>query len=218
LKSGYLFKCGACGQKWWLSPERETMVFIPRDRLMLLERWSSQALALSPPLLAKARSIGATPGHHLATRRDHAEVPCRVRTQGGEELDKCLIVFGTDPPLGPSTKVPRLADEIADILPSPFALPKEVRLATTRSELDPRGRAPTWVLAPGERMLLLDWVVNFLDRRGLEGSSVRLAPKGTKGPKGRMPRCQEPEDLTVFLADWGPGWLEPRSPVLKSRP
>jgi len=201
LKSGHLFKCGACGQKWWLSPERETMTLVPRDRLMLLEQWSSQDLTLSPGLSAKVRSIGATPAHRLATRKDHAEVPCRVRTLGGEDLDKCLIVLGTHPPLGPSPKAPRLATEIADILPSPFALPHKVRLATTRSGPDPKGHAPTWVLDPQGKPLLLDWVVNFLYHRGLEGSAVRLAPKGMKRPKGRVLRHQEPEDPTVFLAD-----------------
>jgi hypothetical protein len=218
LKSGHLFKCGACGQKWWLSPERETMVLVPRERLLLLEQWSSQALVLSPGLLAKAKSIGATPAHRLAVRKDHAEVPCRIKTLGGEDLDHCLIVFGTHPPLGPSLTVPRWATEIADILPSSFALPHKVRLATTRSEPDPKGHAPTWVLGPQGKPLLLDWVVNFVGHKTAKGSELRLAPRNAIRPQGRVPRVLEPEDLTVFLADPTPDFLEVPAPVLKSRP
>lgn len=201
LKTGSLLKCGSCGQKWWLDPKRETLTLIPRDKLLLLEKWNSAPSVLPPQLLEKAQGIGATPAHELSGVTDYAEIPCKVRTLQGEVLDKCLITFRSTPPLENSTRPPRFLSEIVDLSPSDDALPHLVRLESARSKQDKPGRAPTWVVAKG-RPFLLNWVVNFLDRKGHLGKDIRLAPKGSKHPKGRVLSCSEPEDLTVFIGDW----------------
>ena len=202
LRSGSLYKCSHCGQKWWLDVEGSTMRLVPRERLLTLEQWSSIPLVLSPALLEKARTIGATPVHALAQEKEYAEVPCRVVTLRGENLEKCLLVFRKDPPL--ETGPLRLASELADLSPSDFALPLDVRRTSVRSQPGKAGRAPTRVRDPQGRAWNLDWVVNFVDQKGLRGCDLRLAAPGATPSKGRATWLQEPEGLPLFLADWDP--------------
>ncbi len=202
LKSGHLFKCQVCGQKWWLDPPRETLSLVPREKLLLLEQWNSTSLVLSPALFQKAREIGATPAHELSGLDDYGEVPCQVQTLQGETLDKCLLTFRSSPPLEHFTNPPRLFTEIADIFPSDHALSFPIRFQSSRSKEDKPGRAPTYLVTPEGRPLQLNWTVNFIDRKGLVGRDLSLAPKGSPRPKGRVLSLGEPEDLTLFLGDW----------------
>jgi len=203
LKWGTLHLCPSCGRAWYLDGLQEKMTLVPEEKRDLLEEWSSSPLYLSPELWAKAKAIGATPAHVFSGDKTFAEVPCRVQTRQGEMLDKSLLTFKTVPPLEPYQKKIRLLKDVADILPSDFALPAPVRAASCRSQQEKIGRAPTWVESPEGRRFCLNWTVNFFDSKGFQGKGMRLASPQSPKRKGRVAVLNEPmDDITFFIGDW----------------
>jgi hypothetical protein len=95
--------------------------------------------------------------------------------------------------------------EIADIRPSTYALSRELRLAASRSAPNEKGQALTRAEIPGGKGLLLNWIVNFVDRKGIQGQDLRLAPHPGPGKKkpGQWPVVKEPLDsIAFFIGDW----------------
>jgi len=203
LKSGFLFECPTCGQKWHLDSVREIMTVIPRDKVALVEKWDSAPSFLAPRLFEKAKAIGATAAHRNSLDQDYAEVPCRVLTHQGETIDKCLLSFRKGPPLENYGNSIRLAQEIADIHPSDYALPREVRTASSRSEETRPGRAWTRVESARGAAFNLNWTVNLFDWKGVLGKDIRLPARKAENKPRRLPVIREPmEAITFFIADF----------------
>jgi hypothetical protein len=203
LKAGRLFECPTCQRPWYLEGSGEMMSLVPEDRRSLLEEWGSTPLNLSPELMEKAGEIGATPAHQLSGEKNYAEVPCKVLTRQGEWMDKCLLAFKSSPPLEDYPLPSRLLKDVADIQPSDYALPLEIRSASSLSVQDKLGRATTLVESAESRRFQLNWTVNFFDREGIPGKDLRLAVGKPKRAKGRVPLAAEPlEQITFFFGDW----------------
>ena len=206
-RSGSLFQCSSCGRPWYLDEAQETMTLLSQNLARLMEAWSSGEVLLSKDLFQKALTIGATPPHLHARQKRYAEVPCRVQIRQGEWVDKCLLVFSSDPPLEDYYENARLVSDIADIEPSPFALSPSLRLAASRSEPDEKGQALTRVETLEGKHLGLNWIVNFVDRKGTQGQGLRLTgspPKSSNKKKsGKSAVLSEPIDsITFFIGDW----------------
>jgi hypothetical protein len=206
-KSGFLFECSSCGQPWYLDAAQEKMTFLSPDQTRLMEVWSDAALALTPELFKKCRAIGATPAHLHARQKQYAEVPCQVKTREGEWFDKCLITFSSTPPLEDFYGKARLISDIADIQTSAYALSTSLRLATSRSEPNEKGQALTIAETPEGKRLGLNWGINFVDRKGIQGQDLHLAdelsPSDSKKKSGKLAILQEPIDsITFFIGDW----------------
>jgi len=203
LKTGFFFECPHCEQSWYLDSKRERMSLIPLPKSALLERWNSSPLSLTPDLFNKCREIGATPAHRSSAERNYAEVPCKVRTHQSELLDKCLLFFKGYPPLGDFLKPLRWADEITELHPSDYSLPFPVRFNTSQSQPDEKGRCLTRVTSVNGLSFSLNWTVNFLDHKGVQGKEIRLNSGELKGKKVRAPILTEPmKEITFFMADW----------------
>ena len=207
LKSGFLFQCSSCGQPWYLDKVREKMTFLSSDQARLMEIWGSTTLSLSNNLYKIVKAIGATPPHVRARQTQYAEVPCRVQTRTGEWLDKCLLIFTAGPPLEDYYHKARLIDDIADLQPSSYALSASLRLAASHSEPNEKGQALTMVETPEGKRLWLNWSVNFVDRKGIQGKDLHLANVLSKSPSkkksSKLAVLQEPiASITFFIGDW----------------
>jgi hypothetical protein len=142
-----------------------------------------------------------------ARQKQYAEVPCRVQTREGEWFDKCLVTFSSNPPLEDFYGKARLISDIADIQPSAYALSPSLRLAASRSEPNEKGQALTIVETPEGKHLGLNWGVNFVNRKGIQGQDLHLAdeffPSDSKKKSGKLAILQEPIDsITFFIGDW----------------
>ena len=201
LKKGFLYLCPACGQQWYLDDAMQVMSVLPDEKVKLLQEWDSAPLDLTPALFEKAKAIGAIGAHPLSGERDFAEVPCRALTFGNQWVDKCLLSFKTAPPTTSYQKKILFLKDIADIEPSEYALPLEVRAATCRSVETRTGFAPTYIESSKGRRFALNWTVNFFDKKDLKGSEMRLLEE-KPGP-GRLPTVLEDTDaITFIIADW----------------
>lgn len=206
-KLGFLFQCSICGQPWYLDEAQEKMTFLTPHQVRLMNLWGSTTLSLSNSLFQKAKAIGATPPHNQATQTQYAEVPCKVQTRQGEWIDKCLLIFASSPPLEDFYDKARLIDEIVDLQPSTYALSKTLRLAASRSKPDEKGQALTLVETIEGKRLCLNWSVNFVDRKQIQGQNLRLVnplpQASSKKKSNKLAVLREPIDsITFFIGDW----------------
>jgi hypothetical protein len=185
------------------------------DRRPLLLEWDRRPLLPSPEVLAAAQGIGATPPDVYGNGTDQVQVPCEVLTTHGERFEMALLSFQAHPPLEDAYFTVRLIDEVAVVAPSEFALPRPVRLATTRAVEVSMGFAPTVVHSPDGRAFALNWTTNFFATEGSRGRDLALA---AVTPEQRPPVISEdsravacfvgdrfPDVERLWLADRGPG-------------
>jgi hypothetical protein len=206
LKKGSLYRCDRCRQPWYLDAGGQWMNLVPEGRLEALLKWGTNPQSLSDKLWEKAATIGATPAHRSARRQGYREIPCRVQTHSGEWIERALLVLTDAAPLAPEFGETGLLSEVVDLEPSPQALPLAVRLASTRSQPNEKGQALTRVQTPDGKELDLNWVVNFLDRKGWVGSEVSLSEKKAslfgKKKQNKVASYSEPlSSIRLFLGD-----------------
>ena len=206
MRLGLLYGCPVCAQDWYLDTRAEKMSMVPRDKLPMLEKWGSMPQVLPPQLWDKAKAIGATPAHVLSTENEFSEIPCKVRTQNGELIEKSILSFHTAPPLEPYQEKIHFFTDIVDIEPSDFALPLEIREACAKSAQGRGGRAMTFVESAQGKVFALNWVVNFLEWKGVRGGDIRLCPPDAGRRLGRTPVVEEKTaEITFFIGDWAKG-------------
>jgi hypothetical protein len=203
MRLGLVYGCPVCAQAWYLDSRTEKMSIVPGDKLSPLAKWGSMPQVLPPPLWEKAKAIGATPAHLLSTEKEFSEIPCRVMTQDGELIEKSVLSFHTAPPLEPYQEKIRFFTEIVDIEPSEFALSPAIRETCAKSIQGRGGKALTFVESSKGKMFALNWVVNFMDIKGVRGRDVRLSPPDPGRRLGRIPVVvEEPSKITFFIGDW----------------
>ncbi len=201
FRRGSLYQCPRCAQAWYLDAAGELMTVVSPEKAGLLERWGASPQTLSDSHWLKAKLIGATPAHQLSNDPQYAEVPCRIQTRQGKKIDRCLIVFSSEPPLAEDPGSLVWPDEIAELEPSDFALPRFVRRSSCLSRETKPGSAPTAVETPDQKTFLLNWSVNFFDEDGVPGKNLALAKKNDK----RARLVGEPLDrITYVRVDWSP--------------
>lgn len=201
LKFGSLYYCPTCGAKWYLDRSEQNMSCVPGDQLPVLMEWSRRKLVVPDEVVAVAREIGATPPDLYGNGAWYVRVPCEVVTKAGESIPMAMLSFQDTPQSPMSDDGIRFADEIARIAPSEFAVPKEVRLATSQAPEIRMMFAPTHVKAPDGRSFILNWTVDLFSEAGVKGSELILVD-------GRIP-AEPPvigqRPVTCFIADWFPG-------------
>ena len=94
--------------------------------------------------------------------------------------------------------------EIAEINPSPYALPLAVRVATSKADEIRMGFAPTMVNLPNGELLALNWSQHFLVKDDIDASKVSLSESRIDMKK--PPAVYNgPKDVVYFIADRAPG-------------
>ena len=200
LKTGSLYGCPTCDAKWYLDINEEMMWAIPTSRLGLLDEWNRKVLVPPQPLMKQLQRIGATPPDYYGNGRRYVCIPCVVLTTSGERIERALVSFQPTPPIEEWRSNVRLLDDVASIEESQFALPREVRAATTNADEVRMGFAPTAIQGPHGEQFLLNWSVNFFQVGRLKGQNISLSPARPK----EMPEVvsEDPKVITYFVGDW----------------
>lgn len=203
LRYGTLYECRSCGQPWYLFGDPASMSFVPKERVELIRRWNEREIVLSTGHAAQLQAIGRTPPDVYGNRSQFHETPCAVTTVQGEQLDLSVISIQQHAPYE-ERRAYRLATDIAEIRPSPSALPLSIRVATSRAEEARMGFAPTLVELPSGDLIALNWTQHFFVREGCSASDVVLSTR-------RLDLENPPavyngtEGVTYFIADRAPG-------------
>ena len=197
LRVGTLFRCQSCGQPWYRCGEPAMMNFVPGDRLDVVLRWNELEIVLPTAAASVLQTIGPTPPGLYG---DGRRTPCAVTTIDGERIDRAVVVELGRAPFewwGPS----RLATEIAELRPSPDALPWAVRAATSLAEETRMGFSPTLVESPTGELMWLNCIQNFLDQPGWAAADVAVAARRPLDPDNWPPIYVGTKGVVAFIVD-----------------
>jgi hypothetical protein len=199
LRWGTLYRCVSCGQPWFLDGDARFMGIVPRDRVSLIEQWNERPIELPAGHREKLDAIGRTPPDPYGNGAQFHETPCGVVTASGERIDLAIVSVQRHPPFEPLRHY-RLASEIADIYPSPYALPLAVRTAASQATEIRMGLAPTLVELPDGQLAVLNGAENFFVREGCDAASIKLSRRrmDLKSPPDIH---SSPKNVTYFVAD-----------------
>lgn len=199
LRYGTLYKCRSCGQPWYLAGEPAFMNFVPRNRRDLINQWNEREIVIASSHAAQLAAIGRTPPDIYGNRSQYCEIPCTVTTAQGQKIEKAVVSLQRHAPFE-EWRDCRLATEIAEISPSPYALPLPVRVATSKADEIRMGFAPTMVTLSNGELLALNWSQHFLVRDGIDASKVTLT--ATRVDMMNLPAVYNgPKDVVYFIAD-----------------
>ena len=175
------------------------MNHVKDEKLNIIGVWSNSEQKLSIEQSEVLRAIGSTPPDLYGNGSKFVQTPCQIKTKDGE-IFECAIVSVQEHAPFEDWRNYMLASEIEEISPSPYALPLEVRLATTQADEIRMGFAPTIVeLSNGKRMIL-NWTTNFLKVAGVESPATKVCSERVS--TSNMPEIYQAKEKTVyFIAD-----------------
>ncbi len=200
LRVGKLYYCPYCEQRWYLDNEDKFMSLVPADRLTALERWNKKILQFTDEELVRLKSIGATPPDLYGNGTGVISIPCEVTDKNGNIHKKAIIRFQSGPPIDDWQENWYFAEEVDSFQPSEFALPQDVRVASSQANEVRMGFAPTRVQDQGGKQYLLNWTTEFVDFDGIKGKDIALSEVRTKE---MPPIIGEPSTKNIyFIADY----------------
>lgn len=175
LRYGTLYHCRVCGQSWYLYGTPARMNFVLQEKLAFIEQWQKHPQRLNRSLLKALKKIGPTPPDIYSNGSEYEMTPCMVVTKKGEKIELALVCKQKHAPYEEWREV-RFASEIAEIHPSPYALPRAIREATAEAEEIRMSFAPTLIKLPDESYVVLNWTENFFVWPNCPAGEVRLGP------------------------------------------
>lgn len=217
LRRGTLFRCNVCGQVWHLDGGGQIMTHVADERLPLVLQWNEEPIALTEDLQARLEQIGPTPPDVYGNWSDRRVTPCRVATITGEVVDPAMVCVQLEAPIQVGMDF-RLGNEVADVTESEFALPLDVRLASSRAEEMRNGFSPSLIQMPDGNRFVLNGMTSFMAEQGYKAGDARTALGNYFGEDPPPAFVREPA-VTYFVVDGDPGWIRQQpSRLLGGRP
>jgi len=206
LRFGRLLACDDCGQEWFLDESRTMLYLLEKDQLPLFERWSRRALRVPAAIRPKLAAIGATPPDLYGNDKEFIWIPCAAKFKKGGWTDLALISLQKIPPVsGLNYKKTRFLDEVADVRPSAYAVPRDVRAVAAKSEEILNGYQPTFVSTSDGKAFTLVGTVNFVKYRNVKGRDIRLRGEGFSRSGQGMTTGERYVGITLIVGDWMKG-------------
>lgn len=201
LKFGHLYQCSKCGQSWFLHEHKHWLHRIRNDHLPLVRHRNQKCLTVGDSVLSILASIGGVEDFY----EDYIAVPCSVQNMSGQQHEKAMVLVSKQPPFGwhERQKV-HWANEVAAVSASPFALPLDVRRASSEKSEEAMGFAPVGVVDKKGTEYTLGHESHFFDRNGIKGEEISLSLRQKKRRNVVWP---EPAQVFYFI-DWFDGCEE----------
>lgn len=216
LRRGSLYRCDLCSEVWHLDGGGQTMTYVSSARLSLVREWDRSPIELTGDLEARLERIGPTPPDVYGNWSDRRVTPCKVITTAGEEVDPAMVCVQLDAPVQDYLHF-RLGSEIADIGESAFALPLDVRLASSRAGEMRMGFSPSLIEMPDGKRFVLNGMTSFMKDRIYKAADARGAAVSYFA-EDPPPAFLHSPPITYFVVDGEPGWVsEPSSRLRPAR-
>jgi hypothetical protein len=203
LRFGSLWACRHCTQRFWVSSCETKLRAIPPKNEDTFTRWCSRPPILSREQRARVESLQPVEHHER-----YREVPASVRFS--PLLDPCLAIIRLDREpnvLFCSDEHVRLATDIYSIQPSDYALPYDIRLATSKARFietpgsDYIESEQTKVQSPMGYIFLIDGSESCFAYGAVRGADMRFP--GAKRPLfsrfSRPTRVEFPRNLKTWV-------------------
>lgn len=208
LRRGSLYRCSVCDEVWHLDGAEQTITHVRSTRLPLVLEWDQQPVTLTKEVEVQLEQIGPTPPDVYGNWSDKRVTPCKVIMTDGEEVDPAMVCVQLDAPVQDYMKT-RLGSEIARVSNSSFALPLDVRLATSRAPEMRMGFSPSLIEMPDGKRFALNGMTSFMDERGYDAATARVT-EGNYFTESPHPSILQAPAITYFVVDGEPGWIRQR--------
>lgn len=205
LRRGSLHRCNICDEVWHLDGAEQTMTHVHSTRLPLVLEWDQQQITLAKEVEVQLEQIGPTPPDVYGNWSDKRMTPCKIFTTDGEEVDPAMVCVQLDAPVQDYMKT-RLGSEIARVSNSSFALPLDVRLASSRAHEIRMGFSPTLIEMPDGKRFVLNGMTSFMDEPGYDASAAHVT-EGDYFAENPHPSFLHKPAITYFIVDGEPGWI-----------
>jgi hypothetical protein len=184
------------------------MTHVSSARLPLILGWDREPIELEEDLVPRLAQIGATPPDIYGNLSDKRLTPCKVVTTAGERVDPAMICVQLDAPVEDNMNF-RLGSEIADIEESEFALPLNVRLASSRAKELRMGFSPCLIEMRDGKRFVLNGMTSFMVEPGYNAYDAEVA-MGSFFTEDPPPPLLGSPNITYFVVDGEPGWIKQR--------
>lgn len=200
LRRGRLYRCKICNQCWHLDGNNQRLTHVADERLPLVLQWGKQPIVLPARLAKVLDEISSTPPDIYGNGSNQRITPCTIETKSGECFQFAIVCIQQDAPVFDEWNI-RLASEIVEISPSPFALPRDVRMASAQAEENRMGYSPSLIEMPDGRQFILNGRTNFMNEPAYKAADARIA-RHLRG--NSTPSLVSTPDITYFIADGDP--------------
>ena len=176
LRLGSLWACRHCDYRFWLDSRENMMKAVPPKNRDVFTRWCSQ-----PPVLSREQRAAIEALRPVDRHEGCREVPASVRFS--PLLDPCLAIIRLEREpdvLFSSDEHVRLATDICAIEPTAYALPYDIRLATSKVRFIERPGSDyveseqTKVQSPMGYMFLIDGFVSCFAFGAIRGADMKF--------------------------------------------
>ena len=202
LRIGHIYDCRRCDAAWYLWPEWPFKEPLDPTALPLIEVWNAAPVTLDAEMRVTLKAIGASPTHPTPRNR---ETPCAVTTVSGEYFPCAILRQQNYAPYWISGKEWRLATEIAELGPSPYALPLEVRTSTFYAPEIQKNYRPTLIVMPDGHYFEGEGPEVFMVHSHYDAATARVADSQALPPGETAGYVPLPKEVVRFVADpWEP--------------
>lgn len=202
LRIGHIYTCPRCDKAWYLWSERPFRQPLDPAAMPLVEEWNAAPVMLDEAMRAILKEIGASPTHPTPRNR---ETPCAVTTVANEHFSCAILRQQNYAPCWVSGKKWRLATEIAELGPSPFALPLDVRTSTFHAPEIQKNYNPTLIEMPDGQFFSGEGPEVFMVHPAYDATTARIADRQELPPGKTADYIPLPEEIVYFVADfWEP--------------
>lgn len=207
--------CSKCGQDWLMNRYGENNNTVDLDPLLKESRqvfdfWAKTALSPTQEQLTVLAKIVGLNGDAYGNGREFIDVPCKVTFKDGSEKDFCVVRFSQKFPIVNITEGNCMwITELANITPSPNALPYHVRYETSMAEELTYSYAPTLIQDPVGNVFGLNWLYHFFESTQYQGAQFELYEQPheyySSVPAEKTQGEAKPFEITYIFADWTKG-------------
>lgn len=168
----------------------------------LIEEWNAAPIRLDEKTRAVLKSIGASPTHPTPRNR---ETPCAVTTVSGEYHACAILRQQNYAPYLVDGREWRLATHIAEIRPSPFALPLEVRTSTFHAPEIQKNHRPSLMVMPDGRFFAGEGPEVFMVHPDYDAASAKMADPHDLPSDETAEYVPQAQNVVYLVADpWEP--------------
>jgi hypothetical protein len=180
-----------------------TPVSPERPRLVL--DWDLEKTAMPSDISEIVERIGPTPPDLYGNEKTRRVTPCKVATRSGEVFETAMICVQLDAP-DQDDRLFRLGSEIGEVSPSAFALPREVREASSRAHEMRMGFYPTLIEMRDGKRFVMNGMTSFMVEQGYAASDA-LVIDGNYFSEDPAPKVVgTPPNLVYFIFYGDPNW------------
>lgn len=198
LKRGKLYICEKCNNSWYLKENEEWLNRIPKEYESLVDYWNENKINISESNCQTLREIGGVAHNSM----DGISFPCCVVETNGNVVEPSIVVISKSPPCNwLETDLIKWTSEIKEIRTSPFALSREIRVASNEKREERMGFAPVSVQDNSGKHFTLGNASEWFNSEGVLGKDLKLSER--PGKWRNIVNSQEPQ--AYYFADWFDG-------------